>query len=156
MNTSNVTKQVMDEVKSREDSDNMDAMISAQNIAVLAQMQAQRDHKLREFQERLRRLQELLNKSEEEHKRKDSELEQIRVRYAQIEQAKDVKRSVDNSRYLKNALLQYFDGRIAIEQLLQIAAVGLSFNEEEKKKARSSKLMTEQTASMGGVFGSWW
>merc|ERR1711951_6875 len=104
--------------------------------------------------ERLRRLQELLNKSEEEHKRKDMELEQIRVRYAQMEQAKDVKRSVDNSQYLKNALLQYFDGRIAIEQLLQIAAVGLSFNEEEKKKARSSKLMTEQTAS-GGMFGSW-
>merc|ERR550525_759331 len=152
MNSSNVTKQVMDEVKSREDTDNMDAMISAQNIAVLAQMQAQRDHKLREFQERLRRLQELLNKSEEEHKRKDSELEQIRVRYAQIEQAKDVKRTVDNSQYLKNALLQYFDGRIAIEQLLQIATVGLNFNEEEQKKARGSKLMTEQTAS-SGMFG---
>ena len=137
-------------------SDNLDQMISAQNIAVLAQMQAQRDHKLREFQDRLRRLQELLNKSEDEHKRKDSELERIQARYAQIAQAQDVKRSVDNSEYLKNALLQYFDGRIAIEQLLQIAAVGLSFNEEEKRKARDGKRMTEQTSAMGGVFGSWW
>ena len=155
-------QQNVDEVKDSEDvqqmgagTDSMDHMISAQNIAALAQMQAQRDHKLREVQERLRRLQELLSKSEEEHKRKDSELEQIRVKYAQIARAKDVKRTVDNSEYLKNALLQYFDGRIAIEQLLQIATVGLSFNEEEQKKARGSKLLTEQTSS-GGVFGSWW
>jgi len=127
------------------------------DIAVLARLQTAREGKVREFQSRLRRLQELLRKSEEEHKRKDSELGFVRSQLAQIEGAKDVQKTADNSAYLKNALLQYFDARIDIKQLADIAAVGLRFSAEEQSKAQSAKLLNEEdNAGIGGYVKSWW
>mmetsp|Transcript_20485 Transcript_20485/g.32783 ORF Transcript_20485/g.32783 Transcript_20485/m.32783 type:complete len:181 (+) Transcript_20485:1-543(+) len=138
------------------DHDNIDHIMSTSHIAALAKIQTQRDQKVREFQERLRRLQELLNKSEQEHKRKDSELHYLRDRFAQIQQAQDVKRSADNTEYLKNALLQYFDGTISVNQLVSVAAVGLHFSDEEQKKAQNSKLMHGNEGIIGGYVKSWW
>ena len=139
----------------RSNKDNIDQVMSSANIAAMARMQVQRDAKVREFQDRLRRLQELLNKSEEEHKRKDSELEYFRGKFAQIEQAQDVKKTADNSEYLKNALLQYFDGNIDSNVLVKIVAKGLNFSEEETKKAQGGKLLNND-AGIGGYVKSWW
>eukprot|EP01083_Nonionella_stella_P071118 190842_1 len=140
-----------------EDKDkNMEQVMSTSNIAAMARMQTQRDHKVREFEDRVRRLQELLNKAQEEHKQKDGELHYLKTKLEQIEQAQDVKKSADNSEYLKNALLQYFDAKININQLVSVAAVGLRFNEEEQKKAKNSKLIHQQDGYIGGYVKSWW
>ena len=103
-----------------------------QMLSAMAQMQMERDYKIREFQDRLRRVQELLNKSE------------------------DVKKSADNSEYLKNALLQYFDGKIDLNNLISVVSVGLRFNDEEQKKAKSCKLIEDQAGMIGGYVKSWW
>lgn len=53
-------------------------------------------------------------------------------------QKKKIKKFEMNSEYLKNVFLNYFEGKIDRNQLLPIIAVGLGFNDDERKKARNS------------------
>lgn len=140
----NGTWETMDEAKDSEDmapivdglagADRVHhVMSSTEHMVALARSDFHDNQEIRGLEDRVQRLEGLLSESDEEHKRKDSELEQIQI----------------YSQYLKHSLLQYCDGKIAVKQMLQIAAVGLDFSEEEKKKANSSKLVIEETST-------WW
>jgi len=122
--------------------------VSASNITIIYHQK----QKIKAFEERLKRLQELLAESEEQHKRKNLKMEQLKASSFKMEKgAKDeAKDDWNHTEYLKNAILQYFDGKISINQLLSVVTVGLSLNEDEKKKAKNSKLISEQTTT------SWW
>merc|ERR1712190_102277 len=97
--------------------------------------------KIKLFEERLKQLTALLVESEAQHKRKKTP--------PQMEAAAS---SLNHSEYLKNALLQYFDAKISVQELLAVVSVGLNLDEKERKKAKQGKLMTEQTAKSK----SWW
>eukprot|EP01083_Nonionella_stella_P317163 1153404_1 len=113
--------------------------------------------KIRGFEKRLKRLQELLHKSEQLHKRKNSQLQYLKTTFMSNNQSQDdMKKFVDNSEYLKSTILQYFEGNISVDQLLSVMSVGLGFNEEELRKAESSKLVMAQSGSgIGGYVKSW-
>eukprot|EP01083_Nonionella_stella_P133001 404393_1 len=113
--------------------------------------------KIRGFEKRLKRLQELLHKSEQLHKRKNSQLQYLKTTFMSNNQSQDdMKKFVDNSEYLKSTILQYFEGNISVDQLLSVMSVGLGFNEEELRKAESSKIVMAQSGSgIGGYVKSW-
>jgi len=93
-------------------------------------------------------LAELLAESEEQHKRKNMQMEELKV--AKFATKNEESSSWNHSEYLKNALLQYFDGKIDLNNLISVVSVGLNLDEEEREKAKQGKLVTEQTAK------SWW
>ncbi|ETO20097.1 Protein kinase domain containing protein [Reticulomyxa filosa] len=81
------------------------------SIVEMARIQAQRDQQIAESQSRIRKLQELLQGSQDTLKSKEYELEYLRNQLQRMEEAQDVKKSADNSAYLKNVLMGYFEGK---------------------------------------------
>merc|ERR1739844_175789 len=94
--------------------------------------------KIKMFEQRLSRLQELLAESENQHKRKNIHMEEMKMS-AMKSDSKTSKNAEpwNHSEYLKNPLMQYFDAKITIHQLLAVVSVGLSLDEEEQEKAKN-------------------
>ena len=135
-----VTEEEEDEKKNDSGPDAM----AASNITIIYHQK----QKIKAFEERLKRLKELLAESEEQHKRKNVQLESLKA--SSNFGIENVEMSLNHSEYLKNALLQYFDGKISVHQLLSVVTVGLRLSDNEQKKAKNSKLLLEQATK------SWW
>ena len=87
----------MDDGDNEESNDDEEQlMFDDSRIFAMAKSQVQRDYRIEEFEQRLRRLQQLLNESEERHRNKDNEIEFLRKQQLRIADATDVKRSADN------------------------------------------------------------
>ena len=140
-------------------------VIDPTSLASMARLQAAREQQMQQLTSRLRRLQELLKKSEETQHSKDNELSFLRQQLSRMNEAQDVKKSADNLEYLKNVLLNYFQGKTDVKATISVVASVLKFSADEETKAREGKVAISDnygsnniSGAIGSVLsiGSWW
>jgi len=104
---------------------------------------------------RIRHLQELLNNSEEQNKQKETILNHLKQQMDRISESEDIKKNADNTQYLKNVLLSYFEGRTDVKQTISIVSAVLKFTPEEENKVRQKQ---SAQSSISNVFNTklWW
>ena len=76
----------------------------------------------------------------------ENELNFLRKEVKKMETAKDIKKTADNTEYLKNVLLSYFEGKTDKKTMIAVCSAVLQFNENEH--SRAIKCITNQSTNI--------